>query len=66
MDCLRAALFLFFFRFATVCMGYDSCMRQILTVGLLKRIICRKWDNLWRESFIFVPIMIEYIRGELA
>ena len=47
-------------------MGYDSCMRQILTAGLLKRIICRKRDNLWRESFIFVPIMIEYIRGELA
>ena len=42
MDCLRAAVCLFFFRFATVFMGYDSCMRQILTVGLLKRIICRK------------------------
>lgn len=65
-DCLRAALFLFFFRFATDCVEYTLCVRQILIVGLLKRIICRKRDNLWRESFIFVPIMIEYIRGELA
>ena len=48
------------------CVEYTLCVRQILTVGLLKRIICRKRDNLWRESFIFVPIMIEYIRGELA
>ena len=33
---------------------------------MYKRIICENQCNLWWESFIFVPVMIEYIRGELA